>query len=133
MIITKQQQCLDMHFNVFFDCRNAGLERHIRTGKDTDVAYLAPTLIPVPGTFEGDKPSQQLSSYVGQSIIRKVRTSLVRTDIGTNSTLIQRYLFLKCEMSLNIILLCELCCIVLYCIRIYSTTAIATLCPKHAS
>lgn len=62
--------------------KNAGLERHIRTGKDTDVAYLAPTLIPVPGTFEGDLPSQQLSSYVGQNIIRKVRTSLVRTDIG---------------------------------------------------
>jgi hypothetical protein len=61
---------------------NAGLERNIRTGKSTDVAYLAPALIPVPGTFEGNTRSEILKSYVGQKVIEGVRQSLVRSDIG---------------------------------------------------
>jgi hypothetical protein len=67
---------------LLFTCRNAGLERNIRSGRLDDVAYLAPALIPVPGAFEGDRKSDALSSFVGQKIMEKVKDGLVRSDIG---------------------------------------------------
>lgn len=53
---------------------------HIRKGNRLDVAYLRPTLIPVPGAFEGDG-KHHLSSYVGEQIITNVRKDLI-SDLG---------------------------------------------------
>ncbi len=62
----------------------AGLAHHVREGVPTDVAYLAPTLIPVPGAFA---QGGALSSYVGEGIVQRIQDSLVRADIGTNTLL----------------------------------------------
>lgn len=59
----------------------ADLGFHIRKGNENDLAYLAPTLIPVPRAFEGDI-TNQLSSYTGENIIQEIRQKMVLADIG---------------------------------------------------
>lgn len=61
--------------------RRAGLKGHIRAGIDDDLAYLAPTLIPVPGAFQADG-SNPMSSHTAENILFKVKKNMILGDIG---------------------------------------------------
>jgi hypothetical protein len=58
----------------------AGLGRNIRKGRKDDVAAYVPSLIPVPGAFEGDD-TERLSSYVGANIVDGLQDRMC-TDMG---------------------------------------------------
>ncbi len=58
----------------------AGLERNIRKGRQTDVAAYVPSLIPVPGAFEGDD-TERLSSYAGAKIVDGLQDRMC-SDMG---------------------------------------------------
>jgi hypothetical protein len=62
-------------------CRRAGLKGHIRKGQDSDLAYLAPTLIPVPGAFQADG-SNPMVSHTAENILFKVKKEMILGDIG---------------------------------------------------
>lgn len=74
------------HFSLLFVCfvlnRRAGLKGHIRKGVDTDLAYLAPTLIPVPGAFQADG-SNPMISHTAENILFEVKKNMILADIGT--------------------------------------------------
>jgi hypothetical protein len=61
--------------------RRADLKGHIRKGEDSDLAYLAPTLIPVPGAFQADG-SNPMISHTAENILFKVKKSMILADIG---------------------------------------------------
>lgn len=61
--------------------RRAGLKGHIRKGVDTDLAYLAPTLIPVPGAFQADG-SNPMISHTAENILFEVKKNMILADIG---------------------------------------------------
>ncbi len=54
----------------------AGLADNIRKGRQSDLAYLVPSLIPVPGAFEGDD-TERLSSYAGAKIVDGLQERMV--------------------------------------------------------
>ena len=53
---------------------------HVRKGNRFDLAYLKPTLIPVPGAFIGDG-KHTLNSYEGEKIVGRAQRALV-SDLG---------------------------------------------------
>jgi hypothetical protein len=59
----------------------ANLERHIRRGNKNDVAYLAPTLIPVPGAFRGDGKDLSIS-HVAEQTFDRVQQNMIIGNIG---------------------------------------------------
>lgn len=59
----------------------ANLERHIRQGNKNDVAYLAPTLIPVPGAFRGDGKDLSIS-HVAELTFDKIQQNMIIGNIG---------------------------------------------------
>ena len=59
----------------------ANLERHIRRGNKSDVAYLAPTLIPVPGAFRGDGKDLSIS-HVAEQTFDRVQQNMIIGNIG---------------------------------------------------
>jgi hypothetical protein len=59
----------------------ANLERHIRQGNKNDVAYLAPTLIPVPGAFRGDGKDLSIS-HVAEQTFDKIQQNMIIGNIG---------------------------------------------------
>jgi len=59
---------------------NAGLADNIRKGRQSDLAYMVPSLIPVPGAFEGDD-TERLSSYTGAKIVDGLQGRMV-SDLG---------------------------------------------------
>ena len=59
---------------------NAGLGRNIRKGRQDDLAFLVPSLIPVPGAFEGDD-TERLSSYAGAKIVDGLQDRMC-SDLG---------------------------------------------------
>ena len=61
--------------------RRAGLKGNIRAGVDDDLAYLAPTLIPVPGAFQADG-SNPMSSHTAENILFQVKKNMILGDIG---------------------------------------------------
>lgn len=60
--------------------RAAGLGSHIRKGNQRDLAYLKPTLIPVPGAFTGDGKDIMIS-HVANQTIEKIQKSMI-SDLG---------------------------------------------------
>lgn len=58
----------------------AGLEKNIRKGRQDDLAWAVPSLIPVPGAFEGDD-TQRLNSYAGAKIVDGLQGRMVN-DMG---------------------------------------------------
>jgi len=75
----------------FFFHRRAGLKGHIRGGVDQDLAYLAPTLIPVPGAFQADG-SNPMISHTAENILFKVKKNMILGDIGyTPQTMVPLY------------------------------------------
>jgi hypothetical protein len=60
---------------------SADLADHIRKGRDTDLACVAPTLIPVPGAFDGDG-RHPMSSYTAENIVFKVKKSMILGNLG---------------------------------------------------
>jgi hypothetical protein len=48
---------------------------------DSDLAYLAPTLIPVPGAFQADG-SNPMISHTAENILFAVKKSMILGDIG---------------------------------------------------
>lgn len=68
-------------FFKFLGYRRAGLKGHIRKGVDEDLAYLAPTLIPVPGAFQADG-SNPMISHTAENILFKVKKNMILGDIG---------------------------------------------------
>jgi hypothetical protein len=59
----------------------ASMERHIRQGNKNDVAYLAPTLIPVPGAFRGDGKDLSIS-HVAEQTFDRVQQNMIIGNIG---------------------------------------------------
>lgn len=59
---------------------NAGLKNNIRRGKQDDLAWAVPSLIPVPGAFEGDD-TQRLKSVTGAKIVEGLQGRMVN-DMG---------------------------------------------------
>ena len=58
----------------------AGLKKNIRKGRQDDLAWAVPSLIPVPGAFEGDD-TQRLNSYAGAKIVDGLQGRMVN-DMG---------------------------------------------------
>ncbi len=56
--------------------RIAGIGSHIRKGSDSDLAYLAPTLIPVPGAFQSDGSNPSIS-HTGENTLFKIKQSMI--------------------------------------------------------
>lgn len=61
--------------------KNAGLEDHIRMGNSDDVAYHAPTLIPVPGAFKGDGKDISIS-HTADQINTKIQNNMILGNLG---------------------------------------------------
>jgi hypothetical protein len=59
---------------------NAGLGNNIRKGRQDDLAWAVPSLIPVPGAFEGDD-TQRLKSVTGAKIVDGLQDRMV-SDMG---------------------------------------------------
>jgi hypothetical protein len=59
---------------------NAGLKNNIRKGVQTDLAWAVPSLIPVPGAFEGDD-TERLSSHTGAQIVDGLQEKMT-SDLG---------------------------------------------------
>lgn len=59
---------------------NAGLKNNIRKGRQDDLAWAVPSLIPVPGAFEGDD-TQRLKSVTGAKIVDGLQGRMVN-DMG---------------------------------------------------
>ena len=59
---------------------NAGLKNNIRKGRQDDLAWAVPSLIPVPGAFEGDD-TQRLKSVTGAKIVDGLQGWMVN-DMG---------------------------------------------------
>jgi len=59
----------------------AGLRHHVRQGADDDLAYLAPTLIPVPGAFRADG-SNPMVSHTAENILFAVKKNMILGDLG---------------------------------------------------
>ncbi len=56
--------------------KRAGIGGHIRKGTDEDLAYLAPTLIPVPGAFQSDG-SNPLISHTAENTLFEIKKSMI--------------------------------------------------------
>ena len=54
--------------------------RILEKGRQDDLAWAVPSLIPVPGAFEGDD-TQRLNSYVGAKIVDGLQDRMVN-DLG---------------------------------------------------
>jgi hypothetical protein len=61
--------------------KNAGLEENIRIGNSDDVAYLKPTLIPVPGAFKGDGKDKSIS-HTADQINTKIQNDMILGNLG---------------------------------------------------
>lgn len=59
-----------------YEYRIAGIGSHIRKGVDSDLAYLAPTLIPVPGAFQSDG-SNPLVSHTAENTLFEIKKSMI--------------------------------------------------------
>ena len=59
----------------------ANLKQNIRKGNKDDVAYLAPTLIPVPGAFKSDG-KDVMRSHTAEHIVTNMQKKLVLGNIG---------------------------------------------------
>lgn len=59
----------------------ADLKDHIRKGQDTDLACIAPSLIPIPDAFDGDG-RHPMSSYTAENIVWKVKKNMIIGDLG---------------------------------------------------
>ncbi len=61
--------------------RVAGVGSHIRKGVDDDLAYLAPTLIPVPGAFQSDGSNPSIS-HVAENTFFDIKNSMILGETG---------------------------------------------------
>ena len=57
------------------------MKDHIRKGRDTDLACIAPSLIPIPDAFDGDG-RHPMSSYTAENIVWKVKKNMIIGDLG---------------------------------------------------
>lgn len=78
--------------------RAAGLKDHIRQGQDSDLAYLAPTLIPVPGAFQADG-SNPMVSHTAENIMFAVKKSMILADLGESRRMIHHPSLLMRQLS----------------------------------
>jgi hypothetical protein len=62
--------------------KRAGLEKHIRKGVGTDLAYLAPTLIPFPDAFDGKSEDMGSVSYAATNIFHQLKSDLILNNLG---------------------------------------------------
>jgi hypothetical protein len=91
--------------------RRADLKGHIRKGVDTDLAYLAPTLIPVPGAFQADG-SNPMISHTAENILFAVKKSMILGDIGTRLRQLLRVVCVRVaavEVPLQCCLVADVC------------------------
>jgi hypothetical protein len=70
---------------------------------DDDLAYLAPTLIPVPGAFQADG-SNPMISHTAENIMFKVKKNMILGDLGKPASYIGFVSFFVIFLSMELLL-----------------------------